>query len=714
MLAPALRLLARSLLVLAALLPACRPQAAAPGSAESWPATVVSGYWRAGAGAASHAAWFNATLRLNAPYVFFFEDDAVRDAVQAAREGLPPTRFIRRPLANFSSRPRYNATAWLSPAHVPTPELGMVRQEKAACVADAAALNAFGSEWFAWVDAGVAALRNAPPPRAPWPDRALLAPLPHDKLICTTRALPAGAAGDDGDPANERATISVSGAAFLVHRDAAPRVRSALDAAVAACGAGAGDWRCGSDAHLLTWLRAAQPELFWPLGGDGGGGNASERQSLIFLLAAAEPPPPPPAPPPAPLPAGVTLTALPWNTTFARDAHTYAHVGWRRRNATEELASGHVAQRGAIASWDDRPGCAVIAEYLFGTYKADETRLSFCNGTLPPRDDPSAVTITPPQPAVEVAVCVPPLHGPLNATWMSDWLAWHAALGVSAFYVYIVDLSLVPHGVSPPAGTQLHWMNVSWLAGFDSHSLGQLWAMHDCLYRLKASGAAAWALFMDVDELLTLPPLQDGVAGLTRFLSARGLGAATFGSVPYLPAVCAPVGDGGGARVTLAQRAVFRARHAEGCAMAANGWSADAWRSCPNWHGRRKFIARMSNTTQVDVHGVWAGDFGNDAGIALDASTVWLKHVRGAPFAAGGRVCGGEPRCVPIPGGVNCSGFEGAPGDGFYDDAPFIAQAALAVLGAPAPPLMSSSPPPPPLPLPPPPSPSPPPPLPPV
>lgn len=73
---------------------------------------------------------------------------------------------------------------------------------------------------------------------------------------------------------------------------------------------------------------------------------------------------------------------------------------------------------------------------------------------------------------------------------------------------------------------------------------------------------------------------------------------------------------------------------------------------------------------------------------------VWLKHVRGAPFAESGTLCGGEAGCVLVPGGVNCSslsrlaGFSHNKGAAtgkhkntmYLNDAPFIAEAALSVL----------------------------------
>ena len=392
------------------------------------------------------------------------------------------------------------------------------------------------------------------------------------------------------------------------------------------------------------------------------------------------PPPMHPSPQHLPLPVNVTLTTLPWNTTHPMINNTHVLIGWRRKSATELMGQTVSATRSNLTEpWNDRPNCIQLSNFEYAGHNPDVLHVSVCDGPAPLPSSTSEAVLA--APALDYVVCVPPLHGLLNAAWLAEWLAWHAALGAQAFFIYVVDVGVGPGDVprlSTPPGTTLHWFNVSWLTAFDSHSVGHHWAMHDCLYRNRAAGAA-WGLFMDIDELLIFPPLRDGLRGLVRFLGSRNSTAATFGSVPYLQEMC--MLPDAGPCTSLTQRTVYRAQRAEGC---VNGpghadWPDAAWRWCPNWHGRRKFIAFLPKTTRVDVHGVWPDDHGSDAGVVLDAERAWIKHVRGAPFSPNvcvcsrklGSPCSALPGCVDLPdGGLDCSST-----GTFHDDAPFIAAA---------------------------------------
>lgn len=403
------------------------------------------------------------------------------------------------------------------------------------------------------------------------------------------------------------------------------------------------------------------------------------------------PPQPPPRPPPAPLLASVTLTVVPPNTTHAHVNGTHVVVGWKRKNATE-LAGRPLnpLRPNVTALWNDRPGCVQLSDFVYSGGTPDAAHVSVCEGPAPPSQE--RPPLIPPS-NLNYAICVPPLHGLLNAAWLGEWLAWHAAFGVQAFFIYIVDVGLgpgdVPRGLRAPAGTTLHWLNVSWLASYDTWSVGQHWAIHDCLYRNRAAGTA-WALFMDIDELLLFPPLRDGIAGLIRYIESRNVSAASIGSVPYLPEVCTPCNASASSCEAYTQRTVYRAQHAEGCVDRPGGakWRPDAWRFCDTWHGRRKVIARLNATTRLDIHAVWEGDHGNDAGVVLDAERGFIKHVRGAPFMAPQTLCNctrmeasrcgyGPPGCVEqADGGLNCISPANLMGNVYYEQSPYIAEAA--------------------------------------
>ena len=93
--------------------------------------TAVSGYWNIHSkhSPGEYSKWFDNTLALNCPYVFFYEDEKVKLVQEAAKR------------------------------------------------------NVYGTEWFMWVDAGNALYRDRKPPASPWPNSEIN--LPTDKIIYT-------------------------------------------------------------------------------------------------------------------------------------------------------------------------------------------------------------------------------------------------------------------------------------------------------------------------------------------------------------------------------------------------------------------------------------------------------------------------------------------------------------------------------------------------
>ena len=243
---------------------------------------VVTGYWHVSGkhSARNYRSWFRHTLRLNAPYVIYCDDDAVEALFAAQRAGLPTT-FVRRAVADFTAWRRYNAS-WTHATHVPSPQLGAIWLEKVALLATTAADARFAQlDWFAWVDAGQAFYRDRDPPSAVWPLAANLAALPRDKLIYT------GTWADYHD---------FAGTAFLCHRSFVQALHTLFYGQLDVCAAEVRDWRCGNDQYLFTALRWRVPDAFYRLG-DGYG----DVVPLLFapLNASAVPGTVlPPAPPP--------------------------------------------------------------------------------------------------------------------------------------------------------------------------------------------------------------------------------------------------------------------------------------------------------------------------------------------------------------------------------------------------------------------------------
>ena len=223
--------------------------------------TVVSGYWQISGkhSAAEYAAWFNSSLRVDAPYVFYYgsgadggpeadtQAEATLKAVSAIRGALP-TSFVRRDIRSFRAYGSYDA-GWTNAQHVPSVALALVWLEKVAMLADAAA-RVSGTDWFAWVDAGAAPYRNTAPPPVAWPDADHLATLPTNKVIYSgTRS----------------SMHDFAGTAFMLHRSVISRLDAAFEVQRAICAARTRDWRCGSDQVIFTELRARIPTLFYKI-----------------------------------------------------------------------------------------------------------------------------------------------------------------------------------------------------------------------------------------------------------------------------------------------------------------------------------------------------------------------------------------------------------------------------------------------------------------
>lgn len=225
--------------------------------------TVVSGYWKISSKHSNedYATWFSNTLRVDAPYVFYYgagpsivgaQADAAAEGVRsvvAASRGSRRTRFVRRDMSAFRSFGTYDA-GWTHRRHVPTTALALVWLEKVALMADAAAHDDSGADWFAWVDAGIAAYRTGPPPAGAWPDATHLATLPTDKLIYS------GTGEQDHD---------FAGTAFLMPRSLISRIDAAFEVQRGICAARVADWRCGSDQIIFTEMRSRLPSLFYKI-----------------------------------------------------------------------------------------------------------------------------------------------------------------------------------------------------------------------------------------------------------------------------------------------------------------------------------------------------------------------------------------------------------------------------------------------------------------
>jgi hypothetical protein len=150
----------------------------------SYPLTAVSGYWIVkNKFDTEYLDWFNNTLKINCPYVFFGNAESIEIAKKY--RGSLPTYYIEYNLNEFYTD-RYKNIMVTHQRHCPSAELNMIWNEKIFLIDKAARLNPFNSEFFTWIDAGICVYREDEPPTDKFPNLNKLTLLPKNKFIFTT------------------------------------------------------------------------------------------------------------------------------------------------------------------------------------------------------------------------------------------------------------------------------------------------------------------------------------------------------------------------------------------------------------------------------------------------------------------------------------------------------------------------------------------------
>jgi hypothetical protein len=155
----------------------------------SYSTTIVSGYWNVKGkhSSKSFEEWFENTLSINCPYVFFGNQDSI-DMVKKVRRDLP-TEYYLLELEDFYTQKYRNLLA-PHELHVPSPEVCMIWLEKVFLLKKAKDLNPFNSDFFLWVDAGICTYRYSPPRSVEFPCKNIMKQLPRDKFIFSSSEEP--------------------------------------------------------------------------------------------------------------------------------------------------------------------------------------------------------------------------------------------------------------------------------------------------------------------------------------------------------------------------------------------------------------------------------------------------------------------------------------------------------------------------------------------
>jgi hypothetical protein len=164
-------------------------------------------------------------------------------------------------------------------------------------------------------------------------------------------------------------------------------------------------------------------------------------------------------------------------------------------------------------------------------------------------------------------------------------------------------------------------------------------------------------------------------------MDEQGLDGASFGSVHYLPNPH-----------PLTNMTRLRAPLPEGCLT----WDFMGYWTCPDWHGRRKFIARVNTTMRLEIHDI--ADMDRSRFACLNASRFWLMHYRGMPYEQLSHITSEFDGCTAIEdGGLTCGQLHFLGASNFSSEKPHLqlaqAQTALPLRPPPSPPSPPKAPP---------------------
>lgn len=143
--------------------------------------TCVSGFWKIkNKHDNKYDDWFKNTLKINCPYVFFGNKEAI-SMVKNYRQDLP-THYNELNIEDFETY-KYKDNMKTHTTVCPSIELNLVWNEKIFMMQKAMNINPFSSDFFCWVDAGICVYRNRKPPLYSFPCIQKLEKLPKNKFI---------------------------------------------------------------------------------------------------------------------------------------------------------------------------------------------------------------------------------------------------------------------------------------------------------------------------------------------------------------------------------------------------------------------------------------------------------------------------------------------------------------------------------------------------
>lgn len=123
--------------------------------------TLVSGYWvlqKNKFNNSKYNEWFNNTLTVNSPLIFFSDSISIINLVKKIRKKLP-TYYVVLDMNQFVTN-KYKDLFIIDNIHCPSKELNMVWNEKIFLLQKSLEINPFNSNFYCWYDAGLCLFRD--------------------------------------------------------------------------------------------------------------------------------------------------------------------------------------------------------------------------------------------------------------------------------------------------------------------------------------------------------------------------------------------------------------------------------------------------------------------------------------------------------------------------------------------------------------------------
>ena len=272
------------------------------------------------------------------------------------------------------------------------------------------------------------------------------------------------------------------------------------------------------------------------------------------------------------------------------------------------------------------------------TFSLSIPRPRYTNLQLPTR----APAARQPADGGNVLACLCPLYGIKGTRWLIEWIEYHRAIGVAHVHAYVNDVSKAARAAlelyAREGFATLHdWSDKRFREAHDGQKGGARFVpyermkfemMTDCA--LRALGRYAFALVLDIDELLAVPAVAGAaaappLAGFARWATAQfdASGGAVWGfsveskTSPPLYDDCRGhheigAGAGGASAATATARDPFLMIER----IQALERRCDPKHTCGKFHkGRQKFLLRTSGTRAAPLRWLLGGPApGGDGG----------------------------------------------------------------------------------------------------